>query len=144
MKFNKEIHNGIGIDPQLITADADGTTVKGPAVDGLGFEEALITLQHGAVVAGATLAVKMQESPTTTDGDFVDIAGAAFANVVGGSGVVSGIFVGRLNRASRKRYLRLVATVTGDTKTAQVSGLIALGAAKVKPVSQVTALAFNL
>ena len=71
-----------------------------------------MTLQHGAVVDGGNLAVKVQESDTTTDGDFADITDAAFANVAGGAPVTSGVYVGRLNLAGRKRYLRVVATVS--------------------------------
>jgi hypothetical protein len=144
MKGNRNIKSAIGLDPQTITADADGTTVKGPAVDRKGFEEALVNLQHGVVVDGATLAAKVQESDTETDGDFADITGAAFANVAGGAAVTSGIYAGRLNLAGRKRYLRVVATVTGNTKTAEVAALVSLHQARELPVSQVNDLAFNV
>lgn len=144
MKGNRDLKSAIGIDPQTITADADGTTVKGPAVDRRGFEEALVNLQHGAVVDGATLAAKVQESDTETDGDFADITGAAFANVAGAAAVTSGIYVGRLNLVGRKRYLRVVATVTGNTKTAEVAALVSLHQARELPVSQVNDLVFNV
>ena len=56
MRGNKNIRSAIGIDPQVITgAAAPGTVLKGAAVDRQGFEEALVTLQHGAVAAGGTL-----------------------------------------------------------------------------------------
>ncbi len=144
MKGNRNIRSTIGLDPQTITADADGTTIKGPAVDRRGFEEALVNLQHGTVVDGATLAAKVQESDTETDGDFVDITSAAFANVAGGAAVTSGIYAGRLNLVGRKRYLRVVATVTGDAKTAAVAALVSLHQARELPVSQVHDLAFDV
>ncbi len=144
MKGNRNIRSTIGLDPQTITADADGTTVKGPAVDRKGFEEALVNLQHGAVVDGATLAAKLQEADTETDADFADITGAAFANVAGGAAVTSGIYAGRLNLVGRKRYLRVVATVTGNTKTAEVAALVSLHQARELPVSQVHDLTFNV
>ncbi len=144
MKGNRNIKSVIALDPQTITADADGTTVKGPAVDRRGFEEALVNLQHGAVVDGAILAAKVQEADTETDADFVDIAGAAFANIVGGAAVTSGIYAGRLNLAGRKRFLRVVATVTGNTKTAEVAALVSLHQARELPVSQVHDLAFDV
>ena len=118
--------------------------MKGAAVDRRGFEEALVTLQHGAVAAGGTLSVKVQESPTTTDGDFVDIADAAFAPVAGGAQVTSGVYVGRLNLSGRQRYLRVVATVVGADKTALVSSQMTLHLARELPVSQVNALAFEV
>ncbi len=144
MKGNRNIKSAIALDPQTITADADGTTVKGPAVDRRGFEEALVNLQHGAVVDGATLAAKVQEADTETDGDFVDITDAAFADIAGGAAVTSGIYAGRLNLVGRKRYLRVVATVTGDTKAATVAALVSLHQARELPVSQVNVLSFNV
>jgi hypothetical protein len=145
MRGNENIRSAIGLDPQVITgAAAPGTTVKGPAVDRLGFEECLVTLQHGAVAAGGTLSVKVQESPTPTDGDFADVADAAFANIAGGAAVTSGIYAGRLNLTGRKRYLRVVATVVGADKTALVSALMTLHLARELPVSQVNALSFNV
>jgi hypothetical protein len=144
MKGNRDIELALSIAPQTITADADGTTVKGAAVDRRGFEEALVDLRHGSVVEGATLAAKCQEADTEQDADFADIPDAAFANVAGGAAVTSGIYVGRLNLVGRKRYLRVVATVTGDTKTAEVSCGVTLHQARELPVSQVNALAFDL
>jgi hypothetical protein len=144
MKGNRDIELALSIAPQTITADADGTTVKGAAVDRQGFEEALVDLRHGAVVEGATLAVKCQEADTDQDADFADIPDAAFSNVAGGAAVTSGIYVGRLNLVGRKRYLRVVATVTGDTKTAEVSCGVTLNQARELPVSQVNALAFDV
>ncbi len=145
MRGNENIRSAIGIDPQVITgAAAPGTVVKGAAVDRRGFEEALVTLQHGAVAAGGTVSVKVQESDTQTDGDFADVANAAFANIAGGAAVTSGIYAGRLNLAGRKRYLRVVATVVGADKTALVAALLTLHLARELPVSQVNDLSFNV
>ena len=144
MKGNENIKHPIGIDPQEITgAAAPGTTVEGPAVDCRGFEEGLVTLQHGAVSDGGTLSCKVQESDTV-DQDFDDIEDAAFADVAGGAQVASGVYVGRLNLAGRRRYIRVVATLVGAAETALVSALVTLHQARELPVFQVNALAFNL
>jgi len=144
MKGNENIKHPIGIDPQEITgAAAPGTTVEGPAVDCRGFEEGLVTLQHGAVSDGGTLSCKVQESDIV-DQDFDDIEDAAFADIAGGALVASGVYVGRLNLAGRKRYIRVVATLVGAAETALVSALVTLHQARELPVSQVNALAFNL
>ena len=144
MKGNENIKHPIGIDPQEITgAAAPGTTVEGPAVDCRGFEEGLVTLQHGAVSDGGTLSCKVQESDIV-DQDFDDIEAAAFADVAGGALVASGVYVGRLNLAGRKRYIRVVATLVGAAETALVSALVTLHQARELPVFQVNALAFNL
>jgi hypothetical protein len=118
--------------------------VEGPAVDCKGFEEGLVTLQHGAVSDGGTLSCKVQESDTDAAEDFEDIQDAAFADVAGGALVTSGVYVGRLNLAGRKRYIRVVATLVGAEETALVSALVTLHQARELPVSQVNALAFNL
>jgi hypothetical protein len=144
MKGNENIKHPIGIDPQEITgAAAPGTTVEGPAVDCRGFEEGLVTLQHGAVSDGGTLSCKVQESDIV-DQDFDDIKDAAFADIAGGAQVASGVYVGRLNLAGRKRYIRVVATLVGAAETALVSALVTLHQARELPVFQVNALAFNL
>ncbi len=143
-KGNKDFRIANSIAPQTITADADGTSVSGAAVDCRGFEEAQVVLHHGAVVDGATLAAKVQESDTTTDGDFADITDAAFADVAGGAAVLSGIYQGRLNLVGRKRYLRVVATVTGNTKTAEVAASVVLAQANQRPVAPVNTLAFSI
>ena len=145
MKGNENIKHPIGIDPlEIIGAAAPGTTVEGPAVDCRGFEEGLVTLQHGAVSDGGTLSCKVQESDTDAAEDFDDIEAAAFADIAGGALVTSGVYVGRLNLAGRKRYIRVVATLVGAAETAMVSALVTLHQARELPVSQVNALAFNL
>jgi len=145
MKGNENIKHPIGIDPQEITGAADpGTTVEGPAVDCRGFEEGLVTLQHGAVSDGGTLSCKVQASDTDAAEDFDDIQDAAFADLAGGALVTSGVYVGRLNLAGRKRYIRVVATLVGADETALVSALVTLHQARELPVSQVNTLAFNL
>jgi hypothetical protein len=145
MKGNENIKHPIGIDPQEITGvAAPGTTVEGPAVDCRGFEEGLVTLQHWAISDGGTLSCKVQESDTNVDEGFDDIEDAAFADVAGGALVTSGVYVGRLNLAGRKRYIRVVATLVGAAETALVSALVTLHQARELPVSQVNALVFNL
>ena len=102
-----------------------------------------MTLQHGTVSDSGTLSCKVQESDTNADEDFDDIEAAAFADVAGGALVTSGVYVGRLNLAGRKRYIRVVAT-SGATETALVSALVTLHQARELPVSQVNDLAFNV
>jgi len=86
----------------------------------------------------------VQESDTDVAEDFDDIEDAAFADVAGGAPVTSGVYVGRLNLAGRKRYIRVVVTLVGAEETALVSALVTLHQARELPVSQVNALAFNL
>ena len=144
MQHSHESRTEIGLNPKDVAGGATPTVTKGGAIDRLGFEEARVVLQHGAVEAGAALDCKVQESDTTTDGDFVDVEDAAFVQVAGGAGVLSGIFEGRLNLVGRKRYLRVVSTVTGQDKKACHSANVILTMAKEKPVAPVNALAFSV
>lgn len=61
--------------PQVFAATAAGTAVD---IRPIGTNRVSATLAIGAVVASGNVTVKMQASPTTVDGDFVDITGAVF------------------------------------------------------------------
>lgn len=143
-KGNADLKAAHSVAPQSITADADGTSVKGAAIDCRGFDEAQVVLHHGAVADGATLSAKVQESATTTDGDFTDITDAAFADVAGGATVLSGIYQGRLNLVGRKRYIRVVTTLTGNTLAGLVAASVVLAQANQRPVAPVNTLAFSI
>ena len=134
-----------GILPKENAGGATPTVTKGPAINRLPFEEARVTLHHGVIDAGCQLNAKVQESPTETDGDFTDITGAVFTQLDGGGGgLTGGIFEGRLNLKGRKKYLRVVTTVTGNGLKAAHSVEVVLMEPREKPVAPVNALAFNL
>src|SRR5690348_1059863 len=57
------------VAPAVLTA-----TTKGAAIDLLGFNSAAIVVNTGAIVGAGNFTPKLQESDTTTDGDFTDVA----------------------------------------------------------------------
>ena len=123
-----------------IAADNHGAgTVNGPAIDRLGFEEALVVVNSGANGAGVTVNIKVQESDAEGSG-FADVTGAAFAEIAEAND--NTVYVGRLNLVGRKRYLRVVAVVANAACDLGVDVL--LGAARQLPVSQVYAAAFSV
>lgn len=145
MKTDSTIKNVSGIIPATRTGGASPTVTKGSEIDRRDFEEAIITLHHGAIDATGKLDCKIQESDTTTDGDFADIEGAAFTQINGDTeGLASGIYQGRINLVGRKRYIRAVGTVTTDTKNATYDVIVGLHQAKEKPVIPVNPLAFSV
>jgi hypothetical protein len=142
MQVNKELKTALAIIPAAYAGGATPTVTKGPAIDRSGFLEGRVVLAHGVVEATALLDCKVQESNTTTDGDFVDVVDAAFAQLAGA--LVSGIYEGRLNLAGRKKYLRVVTTVTTNTKIAAHGAVVVLHKARITPVDPVNPLAFDV
>jgi len=120
--------------------DAGDGAIKGNAVDRLGFGAASFVLSVGTGVGSPgtfTVDMKIQESDTTTDNDFEDIAGASITQLTGDSGVYDGDQIS-LNLENRKRYLRSVTTVNVTTLTSvPINVLCILGSADKKPVTQI-------
>jgi len=109
----------------------------GAEIDCQGYEEALVLLNTG--VAGGEVNVKVQECDTS-GGTFADITGAAFAEVTTANDVTC--YVGRLDLTKRKRYLKIIGTVTTGASLFSVD--VILVHPKYGPASQVNTVAFNL
>lgn len=98
------------------TASADGT-----AVDLQGYQAATVLVLPGTITNG-NHAVKLQESDTTTPGDFTDVVGA---DLTGGSfpaNLTSNTAV-KIAYIGTKRYIRAVVTVTGSPATGGIYGV---------------------
>jgi hypothetical protein len=109
----------------------------GNEIDCLGFEEALIILNTG--VAGGELNVKVQEC-ADSGGSFADVAGATFAEVTSANDVAS--YCGRLELSKRKRYMKIIGTVTTGACLFAVE--VVLMKPKYAPAVPVNTLAFSL
>lgn len=91
-------------------------TIKGNAIDLLGFGSAAIIVNTGAIVSAGDFTAKLQESDTAADADFTDVAagdlqGDLSAALAADSSVKQG-YVGI------KRYIRLVLTKVSGTSIA--------------------------
>lgn len=99
-------------------------TAGGAAVDMLNAKDSVFDaiLSVGAVTGtNPTLAVKVQESDDTVDGNFTDITGATFTGLTASSASSMQTITGRRT----KRYLRLYRTIGGtSTPTFNISGII--------------------
>jgi len=69
----RDLASNLGVVLALSPA-VQAATIKGNAVDLLGFEGAFLVVNTGAVAGAGDYTAKMQESDTTTDGDFTDVA----------------------------------------------------------------------
>ena len=73
-----------------------------------------IILDAGAVTGGGTMTAKIQHSNTTTAGDFEDLTGATFTAVAAAASKQ----VLTVSDTDRRRYIRLVGTVSGTVSLA--------------------------
>jgi len=127
----RDIVSNIGtvqaIAPAVLTA-----TTKGTAIDLLGFNSAAMVISTGAIVGSGNFTAKLQESDTTTDGDFTDVDAAnligTFPTALAANATVKQGYIGM------KRYIRAVLTFNSGTSIA--AGAIAiLGDASARPVA---------
>jgi hypothetical protein len=127
----RDIASNIGavlaLAPAVLTA-----TAKGTAIDLLGFNSAAIVINTGAIAGSGNFTAKLQESDTTTDGDFTDVAAADLIGdlptALAASSTVKQGYVGT------KRYIRAVLTLNSGTSIA--AGAIAvLGEPASAPVT---------
>lgn len=117
----------VSLAPIAKTATTSGTT----AIDTAGFNGCAVLVIPGVVTDG-THTPKLQESDTTTSGDFTDVAAA---NLVGSFAAIASGTLQEVGYIGSKRYLRAVVTVSGAT-TGAIYGVVAiLGRANVVPVA---------
>jgi hypothetical protein len=127
----RDLASNLGVT-QAVTPAVLAATTKGAAIDLLGFNSALIAITTGAIVGAGNFTAKLQESDTTTDGDFADVdasdlIGALPASLAANATVKQG-YVGS------KRYVRAVLTLNSGTSIA--AGAVAvLGDASSRPVA---------
>lgn len=105
------------LSPQVLTASANGA-----AIDLKGVGRAAIVVSTGAIAGAGAFSLKLQESDTTTSGDFTDVAAAQADSDA--PAVLAADSAYRLGYRGWKRYVRVVATWASGTS-------IALGAVAV-------------
>ena len=128
----RDIASNIGVVLALSPA-VQAATIKGNTIDLMGFESAAIVINTGAIASAGDFTVTVQESDTTTDGDFadvddIDLTGDTLpASLAADSSYKVG-YVGN------KRYARIVATKNSGTSVA-IGAVAVKGNAAEKPVA---------
>lgn len=111
----KDIHSGFGVRLALGAAIVSATATS-VAVDLQGFNGVLAVVNTGAIVSSGDFTAKLQESNTTTSGDFTDVADTdllgAFPASLAAESVVKVGYVGS------KRYVRTMVTKNSGTSVA--------------------------
>jgi hypothetical protein len=105
--------------------------INGPAIDLLGFGSVAAIVNTGAIVGAGDFTAKLQESDTTTSGDFTDVAAG---NLVGAFlASLAADATAKVGYVGNKRYARVVLTKNGGTSIA--AGAVAVkGNASTRPV----------
>lgn len=127
----KDIQSGlaatVAVVPQVVAA-----TNTSSAIDLQGYAAALLVITTGAIVSSGDYTAKLQESDTTTGGDFTDVEADDLLNTFSAS--LAENSVERIGYVGSKRYLRTVITKNGGTSIA-ASAVVMLGHPADAPVS---------
>lgn len=129
--MRKDSYSNCNVVASLVPA-VQAATLKGGTVDTRGYGTALMVVNTGAIVSSGDYVIAMQESDTTTDGDFADVAAADLIGTLPATLVASTVY--RQAYTGSKRYLRAVITKTGGTSIA-AGAVFVLGTPAVAPVA---------
>ena len=132
---SQDLYNIAGVAESLAPA-ARTTSASGTAIDLQGKESALVVFHVGTWTDG-THTFTVQESDTTTDGDFANAAAAALQ---GSAPTVTGAdndgLIAKVGYVGTKRYVRARCAITGSPSTGLVaSACVVTGHARHNPVS---------
>ncbi len=124
------VHN-IGV-VQALGPAVLSATATGAALDLKGFGSAAVVVNTGAIVGSGDFTAKLQESDTTTSGDFTDVAASAMQGSFPASLAADSVV--KVGYAGFKRYVRLVVTKNSGTSIA-AGAVLVKGDAAQRPVA---------
>lgn len=107
-------------------------TAKGTEVDLRDYDSAMLVINTGAIASSGLYDIKMQESATTTDGDFTDVAAGDLVGALPAALAENTVY--RQSYIGRKRYVRAVITKQSGTSIA-AGAVFVLGNAHRRPVA---------
>lgn len=121
----KDIYHDFAAVP-AVASGSKADAANGTAIDLKGFDSALVVVNTGAISGDGDFSFKLQESDTTTSGDFTDVdaadlLGEAPATMEANSAYRLG-YIG----SKRKRYIRVALTKAGGTSI-QLGAVAILG-----------------
>jgi hypothetical protein len=111
----RDLYSNIGAVSALVPS-VKSASVDGAAVDTKGFNSAAFVVNTGAIVSAGDFGAKLQESDTTTDGDFADVAADQVDTNAPVTLEASSTY--KLGYRGFKRYARVVLTKAGGTSIA--------------------------
>ncbi|MCK9542481.1 MAG: hypothetical protein M0R03_10690 [Novosphingobium sp.] len=127
----RDLANNLGavqaVAPAVLTA-----TNTSAAIDLAGFESAAVVINTGAIAGDGDFTAKLQESATTTSGDFADVGAADLVGTFPAS--LEADAVVKVGYIGNKRYLRTVITKNSGTSIA-AGAVVIKGNAHSRPVA---------
>lgn len=117
----RDIASNIGpvqaLAPQVLSANNTSDPI-----DLIGFNAAAVVINTGAIAGSGDFTAKLQESDTTTPGDFTDVAAAHLVGAFPAS--LEANSVAKVGYIGHRRYLRLVTTRSSGTSIAAGAVLV--------------------
>lgn len=111
----KDLYSKLALVQSLAPAVLSATST-GTAIDLQGYDSAVACVETGAIVSAGDFAFKLQESDTTTSGDFADVAAANIQGALPETLEANSAY--KLGYTGSKRYIRHVLTKAGGTSIA--------------------------
>ena len=108
----RELYNDVGLVQSLIPAVL-AATATGAAIDLAGFNSATVLINTGAIVSAGDFTAKLQESDTTTGGDFTDVAAGDLVGTFPASLAADTLY--KVGYTGTKRYVRTITTKNSGT-----------------------------
>lgn len=115
------------IAPAVLSA-----TVTGDAIDLNGFNAAAVVISTGAIAGSGDFTPTVQESDTTTPGDFTAVAAADMAGTL--PATLAANTTAKASYIGYKRYIRVVLTKNSGTSVA-ASAMVVKSRADSRPVA---------
>ncbi|MGQ3041107.1 MAG: hypothetical protein ACT6TH_15300 [Brevundimonas sp.] len=127
----RDLYNDIGLVSAVIPAVISATNTSA-AIDLAGYESATLLINTGAIASAGDFTPKLQESDTTTSGDFTDVAAGDLIGTFPTSLAADTLY--KVGYSGTKRYVRTV--LTKNSGTSIIAGaFIAKGHALTRPVA---------
>lgn len=127
----RDLANNIGVVQAVAPAVLTATNTSA-AIDLLGFNSAAVIINTGAIAGSGNFTPKLQESDTTTSGDFTDVVAADLVGEFPAALAAASVY--KVGYTGNKRYLRTVLTLNSGTSIA-ASAVIVKGRAASRPVA---------
>lgn len=126
----RDLVSKIGVVSAVAPAVLAATNTSA-AIDLLGFNSATLVIMTGAIVGAGDFTAKLQESSTTTAGDFTDVVAGDLLGVLPASLAADAVV--KIGYRGHKRYIRSVITKNSGTSVA-ASAVVVKSDATKRPV----------
>jgi hypothetical protein len=127
----RDIANNLGVAASLVPV-VQTATLAGTAVDLLGYGSAMLIVNTGAIAGSGVYSIALQESDTTTDGDFADADADDLIGSLPTELAASTVY--KQGYIGNKRYVR--AKITKGSGTSIAAGAVFVrGNAQDRPVT---------